>query len=135
MIDAIEQFFSDVKGRFEVLRKEFRFPAKYYGDIFKICMALHNLHYFGDYDESEIEAALFFNTDVIEESVPLENVGVASNEEDLLAKLQRAKERQEVFLRELGQPSDRENITEASSSTVFLILISFLVFNELIKNS
>jgi hypothetical protein len=55
-------------------------------------MALHNLHYFGDYDESEIEAALFFNTDVIEESVPLENVGVASNEEDLLAKLQRAKE-------------------------------------------
>lgn len=32
---AIEQFFSDVKGRFEVLRKEFRFPAKYYGDIFK----------------------------------------------------------------------------------------------------
>jgi hypothetical protein len=98
LLDAIEQFFSDVKGRFEVLRKEFRFPAKYYGDIFKNCMALHNLHYFGDYDESEIEAALFFNFDVIEESVPLENVGIASNGEDLASKLQRAKERQEVFL-------------------------------------
>jgi hypothetical protein len=59
---------------------------------------------------------------------------VASNEEDLLAKLQRAKERQEVFLRELGQASDRENIIEASSSMVFLILISFSLFNELIKN-
>jgi hypothetical protein len=88
LIDTIEQFFSDIKGRFEVLRKEFCFPAKYYGDIFKICMTLHNLHYFGDYDEFEIEAALFFNTDVIEESMPLENVGVASNEEDLLTKLQ-----------------------------------------------
>jgi hypothetical protein len=98
-------------------------------------MALHNLHYFGDYDETEIEASLFFKTDVIEENVPLENVGVASNEEDLLAKLQRTKERQEVFLRELGQPNDHENIIEASSSTVFLILISFLIFNEFIKNS
>jgi hypothetical protein len=72
---------------------------------------------------------------VVEESVPLENVGVASNEEDLIAKLQRAKERQDVFLRELGQPSDRESIIEASSSTVFLILISFSLFNELIEAS
>jgi hypothetical protein len=70
---------------------------------------------------------------VLEESIPLENVGVASNEEDLLAKLQRAKERQEVFLRELGQPSDRESIIEVSSSTIFLVLISFLLFNELIE--
>jgi hypothetical protein len=114
---AIEQFFSDVKGRFEVLRKEFRFPAKYYGDIFKNCMALHNLHYFGDYDKSEIEAALFFSFDVIEESVPLENVGIASNGEDLASRLQRAKERQEVFLRETCQLSEDENIIDASSST------------------
>jgi hypothetical protein len=27
LIDDIEQFFSDVKGRFEVLRKEFQFSA------------------------------------------------------------------------------------------------------------
>jgi hypothetical protein len=128
LLDEIEQFFSDVKGRFEVLRKEFRFPANYYGDIFKNCMALHNLHYFGDYDESEIEAALFFSLDVIEESVPLENVDIASNGEDLASKLQRAKQRQEVFLREACQPSEDENIIEASSSTVFLILISFLLF-------
>jgi hypothetical protein len=36
-------------------------------------MALYNLQSSGDCVESEIEAALFFNTDVVEESIPLEN--------------------------------------------------------------
>jgi hypothetical protein len=71
----------------------------------------------------------FQYSDVVEESLPLENVGVVSNEEDLLAKFQRAKETQEVFLRELGLPPDRENIIEASSSMVFLILISFFRYS------
>jgi hypothetical protein len=78
-------------------------------------MALHNLHCFANANEDEIEAAIYFKTELIEESLTLENPSEVSDEEDLAAKLQKGRERQEAYLRQIHQ-------TESSSTELTCVL-------------